>query len=594
VGNQGVIKADHDCNQPVISCLEDDRQNVFANGFYDCGSARFRAIEISIALLIKLFARFRVTCFPEKLSEISSGAPSVTKAPTRKLVPRRSAGSGGLCQQADASCSLPAWASNHEVVQSSPKRGGRSGSTLSSPPLRTNSRVARRRFCRLGVAAVCAFLGLGFSPAAAQSWLPLQQHGGNLGGLLPAAPREPAGHVVSRTAHPAVARIVVQEKSAISYGSGSLVEVRGEYGLLVTNWHVVRDAAGGSIYAFFPEGFQTPATIVKADRDWDLAALSIRRPPNVQPIAIARTAPQIGEWLCIAGYGSGDYRAAAGRCTQYVSPATNLPFEMVEVAAEARQGDSGGPIFNERLELAGVLFGAANGTTSGSYAGRVNGFLQSLMQPAASAQHQPAYSQQLAQQQAEAPVSIPTTTDLPSAPSPAADAHLFAAAPPPSPSNPPPLSIDTVVPLTEQARAAVRNLTDVSHAQAPRPLMPLPERNALPLTLVTGEEPLQEDRTALRPTPSRGMDGRDLSLPARDEGPIAAEALNVAHALPSRVPLATPLETAPADQLIAAAWKQIGGSTLFDQGKTLLAVLGLLGLLIQFWRMNSRPDVDDD
>jgi hypothetical protein len=51
---------------------------------------------------------------------------------------------------------------------------------------------------------------------------------------------------------------------------------------------------------------------------------------------------------------------------------------MVEVAVVARQGDSGGPIFNQRGELAGVLFGSAHGTTTGSYCGRIGGFLASL------------------------------------------------------------------------------------------------------------------------------------------------------------------------------------------------------------------------
>jgi hypothetical protein len=250
---------------------------------------------------------------------------------------------------------------------------------------------------------------------------------------------------------------------------------------------------------------------------------------------------------------------------------------MVEVAAEARQGDSGGPIFNERLELAGVLFGAANGTTSGSYSGRVLSFLQGVM-PAA-----------------EAPVAVPQasqiSTQLPSASAtPAADAHLFAA-----PQVMEGSMTTTVVPMTEQVRAAARNLAESGPVEtSPRQLMPLPERNGVPLSLVNGEEPLAEDRTALRPTPSRGVDPHDLSLTPRQDGPIAADALNVMHNLPSRVPTATPLETAPADQLIAAAWKQIGGSSLFDQGKTLLAVLGLLGLLIQFWRLNSRPDPADE
>ena len=52
---------------------------------------------------------------------------------------------------------------------------------------------------------------------------------------------------------------------------------------------------------------------------------------------------------------------------------------MVELSAEARQGDSGGPILNERGELAGVLFGSGPGYTSGSYGGRVLQFLATVV-----------------------------------------------------------------------------------------------------------------------------------------------------------------------------------------------------------------------
>jgi hypothetical protein len=51
---------------------------------------------------------------------------------------------------------------------------------------------------------------------------------------------------------------------------------------------------------------------------------------------------------------------------------------MVELDVEARQGDSGGPIFNDRGELAGVLFGAGEGTTLGSFGPRVQHFLAAL------------------------------------------------------------------------------------------------------------------------------------------------------------------------------------------------------------------------
>lgn len=176
--------------------------------------------------------------------------------------------------------------------------------------------------------------------------------------------------------HPAVARIVVPERDGTAYGSGALVAVNESSGLVVTNWHVVRDAAG-PITVWFPDGFRSGAYLLQTDRDWDLAALAIRR-PNVQPVAIAGEAPRPGEELTIAGYGSGSYRAVRGRLTQYVSPGGNQPFEMIEMAAPARDGDSGGPIFNQRGELAGTLFGSAFGRTTGSYCGRVRWFLGSV------------------------------------------------------------------------------------------------------------------------------------------------------------------------------------------------------------------------
>lgn len=144
-------------------------------------------------------------------------------------------------------------------------------------------------------------------------------------------------------------------------------------GLVLTNWHVIREAAG-PVQVVFPDGFRSAATVLAADRDWDLAALAIWR-PRADPVVLAAEVPQPGEMLTIAGYGPGWYREASGRCIQYLSPGVDLPFDLVELAAPARQGDSGGPIFNQRGELAGVLFGSAFGRTAGSHCGRVRWFL---------------------------------------------------------------------------------------------------------------------------------------------------------------------------------------------------------------------------
>ncbi len=178
------------------------------------------------------------------------------------------------------------------------------------------------------------------------------------------------------TSHPAVARIIVTERRSTAFGSGTLVDVREQYGLVITNWHVVHEARG-PVEVTFPGGFRSLARSLKVDSNWDLAALVIWRPP-IEPVRLARQPPRPGDLLTIHGYGRGQYRIATGRCTTYYAPRPDYPLEMVELDVEARQGDSGGPIFNQQGELAGVLFGAGQGTTLGSYAPRVGNFLATL------------------------------------------------------------------------------------------------------------------------------------------------------------------------------------------------------------------------
>jgi hypothetical protein len=210
-------------------------------------------------------------------------------------------------------------------------------------------------------------------------------------------------------AHPAVCRVIVDDRGpSVSYGSGTLVGVDQTLGLVVTNWHVVCDAAG-PIMVVFPDGFRSTATVLATDRNWDLAALAIRRPP-VEPIALATEIPRRGDPLTIAGYGPGSYKASTGRCTQYVSPGFGLPFEMVELDTPARQGDSGGPMLNRRGELAGVLFGTGFGRTAGSHCGRVRRFLDTV---ASDFERLSCQSTMIAQRPPPAYTALGTTAGLP-------------------------------------------------------------------------------------------------------------------------------------------------------------------------------------
>ena len=214
---------------------------------------------------------------------------------------------------------------------------------------------------------------------------------------LGASPHQFEDHLRSDRPHPAVARIVVPEQGAMSYGSGTLVDIRAGFGLVITNWHVVRDATG-PIEVRFPGGFKSKARSLKVDSDWDLAALVVWEPP-IQPVSLSTVAPRPGDQLTICGYGQGIYRSVTGRCTQYYAPRTDLPQQMVELDVEARQGDSGGPIFNRQGQLAGVLFGAGRGTTLGSFGGRVENFLASLAPDIGKLNGDPGQAMQLAEAQ---------------------------------------------------------------------------------------------------------------------------------------------------------------------------------------------------
>ncbi len=176
--------------------------------------------------------------------------------------------------------------------------------------------------------------------------------------------------------HPAVARIIAPEQGGVSLGSGVLVDSNARQGLVLTNWHVIRDSRS-AVLVQFPDGFQSAGTVVRFDEAWDLAAISIWKPPAT-PLPLASRNPVPGEPLSIAGYGRGSYRAQTGRCTEYLSPGSGYPRELVELAAPARQGDSGGPILDASGRLAGVLFGEGEGRTVGSCVSRLRVFLASV------------------------------------------------------------------------------------------------------------------------------------------------------------------------------------------------------------------------
>ncbi len=195
-------------------------------------------------------------------------------------------------------------------------------------------------------------------------------------GELPDQPAPPAQAAAASTGpRPAVCRVECGSGPSRDCGSGVLVEAREGRGVVLTAWHVVRGHRD-AITIRWPDGTSGPARVLASDDAFDLAALATLA-PAAAPVPIAARPPAVGDRLTLAGYGPAPfvYREAAGHVTQFVGPTGRHPAHMVEVQAAARQGDSGGPIFNADGEVVAVLWGSSKGMTAGSHVAEIRALL---------------------------------------------------------------------------------------------------------------------------------------------------------------------------------------------------------------------------
>lgn len=211
--------------------------------------------------------------------------------------------------------------------------------------------------------------------------------------------------------YPPIAKIVGEGETeqtadeqcqSIFYGSGIYVAEVGEFGIVLTNWHVVSEAKGCLLVRF--SQFETPGAVIMADAVWDIAAIVIYRPPFL-PFPISLEVPQVGDELWVAGFGQypdlNGYQISSGPVLGYGRPKeesgdenegktssdpnvkrkrgpdvkATLPCETIQIGTGIRYGDSGGPIINRYGELAGILWGSDGLLTMGTFCLRLQAFL---------------------------------------------------------------------------------------------------------------------------------------------------------------------------------------------------------------------------
>lgn len=176
---------------------------------------------------------------------------------------------------------------------------------------------------------------------------------------------QPTGH------RAAIVRIYCQDTATTqSIGSGTLVRW-GKRVVVLTARHVVQDAKRVVVEFFNKQTRQVK--ILKADAIWDCAVLDPGQADadgtfdGVQPVELEygdAAMQQEGNRLESCGYG-GDGKLACNtglfvgyrRSTQ----AANGPDDWMVISGHARQGDSGGGVFNAAGRLVGVLWGYDDG-----------------------------------------------------------------------------------------------------------------------------------------------------------------------------------------------------------------------------------------
>lgn len=182
---------------------------------------------------------------------------------------------------------------------------------------------------------------------------------------------------ISALVTPSVVSISVKTAAGGGTGSGSIYKSTSSLSYIITNNHVVEDAAtSGTIRVEFSDGSESAATIVGRDRMYDIAVLQVKK-GNLPPIALGDSSKvSVGEEVLAIGSPLG----LANTVTQGIISALNRPVtagtldstsyvNAIQTDAAINPGNSGGALVDAKGRIIGVNSAIAtltSGGTSGS------------------------------------------------------------------------------------------------------------------------------------------------------------------------------------------------------------------------------------
>jgi putative serine protease PepD len=183
---------------------------------------------------------------------------------------------------------------------------------------------------------------------------------------------------ISALVTPSVVSISVKTAAGGGTGSGSIYKSNSTISYIITNNHVVEDAAtSGTIKVEFADGSDIAATIVGRDRMYDIAVLQVKK-GNLPAIALGDSSKiSVGEEVLAIGSPLG----LSNTVTQGIISALNRPVtagttdstsyvNAIQTDAAINPGNSGGALVDARGRIIGVNSAIAT-LTSGGVSGSI-------------------------------------------------------------------------------------------------------------------------------------------------------------------------------------------------------------------------------
>ena len=167
---------------------------------------------------------------------------------------------------------------------------------------------------------------------------------------------------IAQLVSPSVVSIEVNSIAAGGTGSGSIIRTTSSISYIVTNNHVIEDAAtGGTIDVELNNGDVLVGTIVGRDSEYDLAVVSVKKgnlPVITQgdssAVAIGDAVVAFGSPLGLSGTVTSGIISALNRPVTTGSTSITSYIDAIQTDAAINPGNSGGPLVDSQGRIVGV------------------------------------------------------------------------------------------------------------------------------------------------------------------------------------------------------------------------------------------------